>query len=119
MLKERVSRLEEEVKHLKLEPLAQTQSHMQAEVQVEGKEDVVKWRKSGCVIQGLDVLPDKAPPTKAKIRYDCFDSNCKFKNRDSFLDTYIKHLNDAHHINIRDIKMNPIDRDKYLPIRTI
>ena len=54
---------------------AQVQSHVQAEVQVEGKEDVVKWHKSGCVIQGLDVLPDKAPPTKAKakIRYDCFE----------------------------------------------
>ena len=49
----------------------------QAEVQVEAKDDVVKWHKSGCVIQGLDVLPDKAPPTKAKakIRYDCFDLN--------------------------------------------
>ena len=64
-------------------------------------------------------------PQKQKLRlgmiarYDCFDSNCKFKNRDSSLDTYIKHLNDTHHINIRDIKMNPIDRDKYLPIRTI
>ena len=73
VLKDRVSRLEEEVKQLKVEPLAQTQSHVQAEVQVEGKEDVVKWHKSGCVIQGLDVFPDKAPPTKAKakIRYDC------------------------------------------------
>ena len=94
---------------------------MQAEVQVEGKEDIVKWRKSGCIIQGLDVLPNRAPPTKtkAKIKYDCFDSDCKFKNRDSSLDTYIKHLNDAHHVNIRDTKMNSIDRDKYLPIRTI
>ena len=106
---------------LKVEPLAQaqaqaqTQSHVQAEVQVEGKEDVVKWRKSGCVIQGLEIFPDKAPPTKAKakIRYDCFDSNCKFKNRDSSLDTYIKHFNDTHHINIREIKMNPIEINTY------
>ena len=89
-------------------------------MQVEGKEDIVKWRKLGCVIQGLEVS-EKAPPTKvkAKVRYNCFDPNCNFKNRDSPLDTYVKHLNDKHNINIRDTKMNPTDRDRYLPIRTI
>ena len=54
-------------------------------------------------IQGLEVSSEKAPPTKvkAKVRYNCFDPNCNFKNRDSPLDTYVKHLNDKHNINMR------------------
>ena len=120
MLKGKVSRLENEIRGLKVEPLVQgqAQAQVQAQVQVEGKEDIVKWRKLPCVIQDLEVFPEKAPPTKvkAKIRYD---SNCKFKNRDSPLDTYVKHLNNKHNINIRGTKMNPTDRDRYLPIRTI
>ena len=37
----------------------------------------------------------------AKPRYDHFDPNCNFKNRDSSLDTYMKHLNDKHHVNTK------------------
>ena len=35
------------------------------------------------------------------------------------LDKYIKHLNDKHHVNGRDIKMSFEERDRYLPVRTI
>ena len=37
----------------------------------------------------------------AKPRYDRFDPNCNFKNRDSSLNTHVKHLNDEHHVNTK------------------
>ena len=98
-----------------------TGTRSQAQAQVEDKDGVGKWRRTVCVIQGLEVFEDRVPPTKtkAKLRYDCFDPNCNFKNRDSSLDTNIKHLNDKHHVNARDIKMSVEERDRYLPVRTI
>ena len=101
---------------------AQAQAQAQAEVQTQAQaqSDIVKWRRRGCVIQGLEVHPDKAPPTrcKAKFTYNCFDEHCSFKNRDLALDSYIKHLKDKHHKNIRDLKMTETERNLYLPIRS-
>ena len=64
------------------------------------------------------VFHDRVPltKTKEKLRYDCFDPNCNFKNRDSSLDTNIKRLNDKHHVNARDIKTNVEERDRYLDV---
>ena len=64
-LKDRVSRLGEEIQELKVKPLAQGQAQAQVQAQVEAKDDVVKL---GCVIQDLEVFHDKAPPTIAKSK---------------------------------------------------
>ena len=55
MLKDKVSRLENEIRELKVEPLVQgqAQAQVQAQVQVEGKEDIAKWRKLGCIHPGF------------------------------------------------------------------
>ena len=72
-IKDKVSKLEEEIKHQKVEnaqhkPLAQAQSQVQAQsevqAQVEDEDGVVKWWRTGCVIQGLQICQDRAPPTK-------------------------------------------------------
>ena len=60
MLKGKVSRLENEIRGLKVETLVQgqAQAQVQAQVQVEGKEDIAKCRKLGCIIQGLEVFSE-------------------------------------------------------------
>ena len=79
-MKDKVTKLEEEIKDLKVEnaqhkPLAQAQSQVQAQseaqAQVEDEDGIVKWR-TGYLIQGLQICQDRAPPTnKVKVRYDC------------------------------------------------
>ena len=106
--------------HASTQPLAQAQVQAQTEEQLaEQKAHIVKWRRRGCEIQGLEVDPSRAPPSrlKAVFRYNCFDSNCSFKNRDLALDSYIKHLIDRHHKVIRDVRMTEDERNRYLPVR--
>jgi len=57
--------------------------------QVQAQSAIVKWRREGCMIQGLEVFPGRAPPTKtkAKVAYNCYDPKCSFQNRLSPLDT--------------------------------
>ena len=110
--------------HASAQPLAQAEAQAQVQAQTEEqlaeqKAHIVKWRRRGCEIQGLEVDPSRAPPSrlKAVFRYNCFDSNCSFKNRDLALDSYIKHLIDRHHKVIRDVRMTEDERNRYLPVR--
>ena len=36
--------------------------------QVQAQSAIVKWRREGCMIQGLEVFPGRAPPTKTKAK---------------------------------------------------
>jgi len=52
---------------------------------------VQRWKRRACNILGVVVPPGYAPltTTPASCPYDCFDTNCRYKQKKFRLDTYI------------------------------
>lgn len=81
---------------------------------------VRQWKRRACNILGVVAPPGYAPPTTtpATTPYDCFDTNCTYKQKKFRLDTYIQHIRVKHNFNIRSERHNQQERDKYLPRRS-